>query len=608
MAVTTSSLLGSVPPPGPISAAALRRALIAGARRVIADRDQLNRINVFPVPDGDTGNNLACTLQSVLAGALSRRTDDAGELLRRVGEDAIDGARGNSGAILAQFLQGVSEAAGRVRCLDPAVLTQAVRGGAAAARQALSEPREGTILSVIQAFAQGLDPQAGTAGLREWFDSALARTRQALADTPRQLPVLARAGVVDAGAKGFVDLLEGVAEYLAGGRLRNQPEAAGADSGGCAEVHLEAAENEHPEHRWCSECLVLGERLDRLALREAVAALGVSCLVIAGTPCRVRVHAHAADVAALFDVCAGFGRLEGCKADDMQAQQAHVGRGGVAVVVDTSADLPEGLAERLGIALVPLRINVGERDYLDKIALRPGDFYRRLRAGGELPRTSQPPPGDFRRQFEFLLAHHPELVYVGLSRAVSGTLQSGETAAARVGTGRARVFDSRNAAAGQALLAIAAAELAAAGETMETILGELERLRPLTLTWAAARDAGHAARGGRVPRWAASLASALGLTAVAGFAADGRLRVCGALFGRRRASERFARYVLKRLPPGRRWRLIVGHGDCPADGRALLDALRAQLDCSDAWLVETGPAVGAHAGPGTLLVSVQPSS
>src|SRR3982751_2906095 len=88
---------------------ALRRALIAGARRVIADRDVLNKINVFPVPDGDTGSNLAFTLGSVLAGALSHRTPGAGALMRRVGEDAIDGARGNSGAILAQFFTGVAE-------------------------------------------------------------------------------------------------------------------------------------------------------------------------------------------------------------------------------------------------------------------------------------------------------------------------------------------------------------------------------------------------------------------------------------------------------------------------------------------------------------------
>src|SRR4249919_3767854 len=100
-----SAVLNSLPPIH-IRGPALRRALIAGARRVISQREALNKINVFPVPDGDTGSNLAFTLGSVLAGALSRRTASVGELLRKVGEDAIDGARGNSGAIFAQFFSG----------------------------------------------------------------------------------------------------------------------------------------------------------------------------------------------------------------------------------------------------------------------------------------------------------------------------------------------------------------------------------------------------------------------------------------------------------------------------------------------------------------------
>ena len=93
----------------PVTAAAFRRAMIAGARRVIEARDELNRINVFPVPDGDTGSNLASTLGNVLQGALSRRSHHIGELLVGIGNDAIDGARGNSGAIMAQCLVGLAE-------------------------------------------------------------------------------------------------------------------------------------------------------------------------------------------------------------------------------------------------------------------------------------------------------------------------------------------------------------------------------------------------------------------------------------------------------------------------------------------------------------------
>jgi DegV family protein with EDD domain len=587
---------------------ALRRALIAGARRVIAQRETLNKINVFPVPDGDTGSNLAFTLGGVLAGALSRRTQGAGDLLRRVGEDAVDGARGNSGAILAQFFTGVAEAAGPVRALEPEALARAVRAGADSARQALSEPKEGTILSVITAFADALDQRNGSGDLGEWFRRGLEHSRRALANTPNQLPVLAKAGVVDAGAQGFVDLLEGIGEFIDSGAV---------DAVGVADelpADLEAAEahgelgDADPEHRWCSECLIVGEGLDRAGLRAAVGELGASCVVIAGSGTRLRLHAHVADPRRMFETAAHFGRVEGSKADDMHAQaRTAAGAVGVAVITDSAADLPEDVQQRLNIHMVPARVNFGDQDYLDKVGLSTAEFYRKLRTELVLPRTSQPPPGDFRRQFEFLLSHHRELVYVGLSRSVSGTLQSAETAAQRGHAGRTHIFDTGNASCGEGLLAIRAGEMALAGATAPQILAELARLKPLTPTWAAARDISHAVRGGRIPAWAKPLVEWLGFTPVAKVKADGKLGVAGGLVGKSRVPERFAAYVAKRVDRGARWRLMVGHCDALADGEVLLEALRARLQLADSWLVETGPAVGAHAGPGTLVVSLQPA-
>jgi DegV family protein with EDD domain len=279
----------------------------------------------------------------------------------------------------------------------------------------------------------------------------------------------------------------------------------------------------------------------------------------------------------------------------------------VAVITDSAADLPDALAERYDIHLVPVRVSVDGRDYLDKVGLATADFYRRMAVAHDVPRTSQPPPGDFRRPFEFLLAHHEAVLYVGLSRAVSGTLQSAEHAAARAGEGRVHVLDSVNAAGGQALLAWRAAELAAEGHAVADVVAEVERLRPLTLTWAMARDIRHAVRGGRIPAWAEPVVRWTGLTPVARFRDNGQLKVAGGLFARRSAPEAFARYVARRLPAGTRWRAIVGHCDAAEDGARLLDALRAHVDVVEAHLVETGPAIGAHAGRGALVVAVQPA-
>ena len=153
----------------------LSRGLRAGIHRLMADQDRLNRINVFPVPDGDTGTNLAMTMQSVLS-ALARCNDrHAGRTLETVADAALDGARGNSGAILAQFFLGLGDACGHLRLITTDNFIDAVQRGADYARDALSEPRDGTILSVLADFAKelrrdrlqpapGTRPSAGKAG------------------------------------------------------------------------------------------------------------------------------------------------------------------------------------------------------------------------------------------------------------------------------------------------------------------------------------------------------------------------------------------------------------------------------------------------------------
>ena len=546
-----------------VTAAALRRAFIAGARRVIAARDELNRINVFPVPDGDTGSNLSSTLGHVLQGALSRRSRHIGELLVRIGNDAIDGARGNSGAIMAQFLYGLAEHARNAPALDARTLADAVRRGADSARAALAHPVEGTILSVISAFADALDEAARKHGAnpRGGFSSALQRARGALADTPKQMALLQKAGVVDAGAQGFVDWLEGIAEYVDGG-----PRALRMRGGSPDPAHHEPLLD-----ALATECLVLGEAIDRAAMQAALTALDIDSLVVAGGATRVRVHGHVGTPQRLFDACAGFGQVEAMKADDMVLQQR-------------SAESPERVAVATDNCSDQLSVDV-----------TAGEFYRRMARSEKLPQTSQPPAGDFRRLFEHVLAYQPAAVYVGLSRPLSGTLQAAETAA-RGFSRPLRVFDSGHASAGQALLAWRAA-----------IAAELARLQPLTRTWAMARDISHAVRGGRIPRWAEPLVRFSGLLPIAAIKPDGRLGVTGGLFARKRAPEAFARYVARRARGANGWRLIVGHSDVLDDGQRLLAALRERLPVVEAHLVEVGPAVGAHAGPGTLLVGLQPA-
>ena len=150
-----------------------------------------------------------------------------------------------------------------------------------------------------------------------------------------------------------------------------------------------------------------GENVDRRRLREALSTYGAS-LVVAGLAHKARVHIHANDPAEVFRVAGQFGQVSGEKADDMHRQQraAHAKNRRVAIVTDSAADIPEDEMDRLDIHMVPARVHFGDRSYLDKVGITAEEFFDEIERGAHHPKTSQPPPGDFRRRFEFLASHY----------------------------------------------------------------------------------------------------------------------------------------------------------------------------------------------------------
>ncbi len=586
----------------------LNFALQAGILRLLSRQEYLNKINVFPVPDGDTGTNLALTVNAVL-GALRKSPDrHAGKTLTRVADAALDGARGNSGAILAQFFLGLCDRVGHLTRIDPADFAAGVGGGAEYARDSLSEPREGTILSVLTAFAQAVQraPKDGMGDFRSLLRQGVAAARTALAQTTFQLEVLRKANVVDAGAQGFVELIEGVTDYLESG-AEHEPAGSAAPIIASASDELTAGSgDEDLVYRYCTECVVTGDGVDRRHLREQLSAIGGS-LVVAGLQHKVRVHIHVNDPAAVFRVAAKFGTVSGEKADDMQRQQhsAHSTDRRVAIVTDSAADIPDEELDRLDIHMIPVRVHFGNHSYLDKVGITSAEFYDEIERGAEPPKTSQPPPGDFRRQFEFLGSHHSAVISINLTSRVSGTCAAAQTAAARSAThGKVSVIDSGNVSAGQGLIAMYAAECAAAGFDSERIIAATEAILPKTRSFGVPGSLEYAVRGGRVPRWVKRVADALRVMPVLHNDRHGKVSAGGVLFGRRNLKSKFARWVRRRMRDDVTYRLIVGHANCEADGRWLLQELRLP-NVGFAQLVSIGSALGAHGGPGMLVVGLQ---
>ncbi len=584
----------------------LRRALQAGLHELLTEQEFLNKINVFPVPDGDTGTNLALTAQSILSVVRASRTRASGPSLTEIADAALDGARGNSGAILAQLFHGIADSCVNTRRLTAGDLAVALARASEYARGAVERPRRGTLLTVADALADRVQAlvAGGTADFGQLLPRVLPAVEAALHATTAQLEVLRRAGVVDAGAAGLVAIVRGVCRLIETGqqvsveqiRLHGElPEAFGA--------------SDAPEQfRYCTECFVSGYELSNRRLRERLTALGNS-LVLAGSHRKLKVHIHTDTPAQVFQLAAAFGAVSGEKVDDMQ-RQAHARRHRqpVAVITDSAADIPESECERLDIHMVPIRVHLDDRSYLDKVTISAADFYRQLAAGVAPLKTSQPPPGDFRRSYEFLVSHFDAVLSVQLTGRVSGTLQAARGAAQRMPDGdRVHVIDSRSVSLGQGLITLFAAECAQAGMALEKIKEKLERdVIPATHTYAIVPDLAYAVRGGRVPGYVKRLADALRLTAILKVTADGSVKARGALVGRGNVLERFANYVAKRMDPQRSYRIAVGHGAAAADARWLLQRLLESTPRVEShYFSELGSALGVHGGPGLLVVAFQ---
>ena len=251
-----------------------------------ASRQRIDDLNVYPVPDGDTGTNLTLTVRSLRDSLSESEAEERVAIARDVTRGALMGARGNSGVILSQIVRGAAEALGEVERIDVRTVASALRSASAAAYRAVRRPVEGTMLSVIRELAEEAESRSG-AEVRDVLLSLVPRGEAAVARTPQQLDVLREAGVVDAGGAGLLELVRGLAAGATGEEMPEAPAALEA-------VGVDAIHQEQSLYRYCTVFLVEGESLDRDALEEELERLGDSLLVV-GDATALKVHVHTDD-------------------------------------------------------------------------------------------------------------------------------------------------------------------------------------------------------------------------------------------------------------------------------------------------------------------------
>jgi hypothetical protein len=587
---------------GTLTGAVFSRVVRAGALAVVREQESLNRINVFPVRDADTGANLAATLRSAASRLGSEAPDSVGAAARVAADGALDGARGNSGAIFAQFLHGLASSMERLRMADGPQFAAAAVSGTESAYSALREPREGTILSVFSAWSHELTRRAHEENLPDLMHSGLVAAREALAATPRQLEVLARSHVVDAGGQGFVYFLEGLIESLRGGH-----EAGWVPSE--APAHGLPPFSEHEEiddrYRFCTEALLVsrgGAPLSRDEVMTRVAGLGDS-LVVAGGDVRLRVHLHTNEPQRFLASVAELGVIERSKIDDMVLQQLAGREASIALVTDSTTDLPEEEAFRLGVVAVPLTLSLGEEEYLDGVDITLEGFIHRIVSGTGVPRSSQPAVADFAETFRRLLEYRQGVVSVHIAGSMSGTVQAARAAAREVDPARIRVIDSCLVSIGAGLLLEAVGEAIAAGADLDEVERVAERVKTEIRIFGTVASLDFAVRGGRVsPRMARTL-DRLHLAPIIVFDETGRPAKGGAALGFDRALNAIVKRAVH-YADGAPARAMVVHSGDQAGADFVAARLRERLG-GEVPVVRAGAVLTTHVGLGSVTAAVR---
>ena len=576
-------------------------AFLAGGNAVIQDKDYLNRINVFPVPDADTGTNLAATMRSIAETAVVSKSLKT--TLRSIADAALSGARGNSGLIFAQFLYSLSTEIENEHHLTVRAFAESVRRAAHSAYRAILHPVEGTMLTVMREWAEAVHQKAAkTADFVELLHDSLQVAKQSLLDTPKRLSVLAKAGVVDAGAKGFVDFIEGVWHFTRDGELREVTQASVTSPELPQNVHTFKGEI---TYRYCTEALLQGKNMDLEKVRSIMESSGDSAIV-AGSEEKFRFHVHTNAPAGLFYELREVGSTIQIKVDDMRRQYeaSYNRRSSVAMVTDSACDLPAEFIDEHQIHVIPFNLSFGTDQYLDKLTITPDQFYTLLKTRREHPQSSQAPVALMQDLFSFLSTFYDSILVFNLSSGLSGAWNFSRQAAEKVAEKKISVIDTKTLSVAEGLIVMRAAEALSAGATHAEIVRLSEEWIAKTRVLVDIATLKYLVRGGRISPMKGLVARLLNLKPIITIDQNGKGLPFGKSFGRKGNMKKILRMIGQMAAEKKVWRYAIVHAQNLPRAQAYAQKLEESLGRPPAYIMDVSPVVGVHNGIGVVGVAL----
>ena len=577
---------------------------IAGARKVIEHQVELNKINVFPVNDGDTGTNLASTIRAVVDSIHPHRSYKI--TADRIAETTLANARGNSGIIFAQFLYGMSTETGNFKTITINQFAESIKKSVRYIYDAVANPVEGTMLTVIKDWANYIyDNRDRIKDFNQLFISSFDVLNKSLIATKSKLAVLKRANVVDAGARGFVFFVEGIIDFIAN---RNVKELIQVKAESALFEKLEESIPEKVDFRFCTEALIKKSSTDIIALRSTLEKYGNS-IVIAGSERMRRIHLHTNNPAELFSELRNTGTITFQKADDMirQSDVVHNRKWKIALVTDSTCDLAQDLIDNYQINMLPININFGENHYLDKVTIRPEQFYTLLKENKDYPKSSQVNEKSFTNLYSHLASHYDSIIAVHLSDKLSGTFNSSQKAALAISKEFNKpisVINSRNLSGALGLIILRAAQAIELGFSHEQIVEMSEKWVKNTRIFVSVRDIKYLIRGGRLSAAKGLIARILNINPIVSIDESGKAIVFDKAFNQKVNMEKVMGHIRNLMEEKTVWNYIVLHANNNEAAQWYSEKMENLTDKKPVSVVNISPIIGANAGIGAASVAL----
>ena len=579
-------------------------AFIAGGNQILKNQAEINRINIFPVDDKDTGTNLASTIRSVIDHIKPHKSYKT--TVNNIADAALIGARGNSGVIFAQFLHGLSRETISKPIITLPEFAESLKKSIPYIYEAVANPVEGTMLTVIKEWSEFIYSKKETnRDFENVIIDSFAVLEKSLSETSFKLKALNKSGLVDAGAKGFVLFIKGIINFIKNRNIRNLE----IDSHeNISLIHSEEIISEEIILRFCTEAIIKNVIINKTELQKMLSKSGDS-VVVAGSESICRIHVHTDNPAELFHQLKDLGTITYQKVDDMIRQQEAVNKRkwNIALVTDSTCDLSQELIDFYQINVVPINLYFGDNHYLDKVTIQPNQFYDLLKTHAEFPKTSQINEEVFINVYSHLASHYDAIIAIHLTSQFSGTFANSLKAGKRISKEFNKpvyIIDSKNLSGALGLLVLKAAQNIEANDSVESIVRSLENDLIQTKIFVSVRDLKYMIKGGRVSKPKGIMARALGLNPVISMDENGKSILFGKTFSQEASLNKIFDHILKIGRGKTVWNYIILHAHNPDGAQRAEEKMMHITGEKAVSVVDISPVIGMHAGNGAIAISL----